>query len=782
MPDNEYTFHAYAKNLLEIMDTHHQAVGFEIPRYQREYDWDKKNIQRLLEDFLNGFHSLITEKNKQVSYTFLGTIILVKGKPSIKKSAHLGDSLFVVDGQQRLITLALLCCALIEQLIIHSEDIKQLQESVIKEEKEAIEKELEKQTKQLFRCTNSRPDGDALTYPRIIRAKKDSWGTKSEAEYRSIVALFLDACAKYYESKDEQKKFNPQEDPRILDNKKNDRLFGNYEYIKKQIQYALYDDDSKKSDLEIESLRIQNKEIQGHVVGKLFSTLNTFDEKIQNKIKTKIRKEIPQSGKLGGLIRLILFSSYITKYVIITQVETRDGQSAFDIFEALNTTGEPLTALDTLRPKIIDFEDENPVNRSDFPSAEDSDEKIKEILDEVCGNTINRQGETKAIVIASALYIEGRKLQGHLRLQRNYLRLKFDKCKAPADKRRFVASIANVAKYRLDCWNKIEKLEVTPSLQEKDLEILKFCLQFIAGMNDSLIVPILARYWVEYRGNSSEFFGAVKAITAFLVLRRSVTGGTKNIDAIFRNLMKGKPVIGENMENPICIGLNGDPNPIPKVTEFKKILKDYLKEDNETKVENKRTWVKNAQNTPLGKSSDHLCRFLLFTAAHNSRPAENGLSARKGVKSDDGIEFLKFNMWNDERYETVEHIAPVKLDKKDDWASNIYEQDNTIQTIGNLTLLPKRENSSMKNASWPKKRIFYKCLSAKTVEEVTQLLSENPDIKLTKKTQKRIKDGNRLGILDPLTNVEEWTEDFIRKRTENILELVWDEISPWLDY
>ena len=50
---------------------------------------------------------------KTESYTFLGTIILVveKSEPSFD-----GNSLSVVDGQQRLTTLILLCCVLIEEL------------------------------------------------------------------------------------------------------------------------------------------------------------------------------------------------------------------------------------------------------------------------------------------------------------------------------------------------------------------------------------------------------------------------------------------------------------------------------------------------------------------------------------------------------------------------------------------------------------------------------------------------------------------------------------------
>ena len=40
----------------------------------------------------------------------------------------------------------------------------------------------------------------------------------------------------------------------------------------------------------------------------------------------------------------------------------------------------------------------------------------------------------------------------------------------------------------------------------------------------------------------------------------------------------------------------------------------------------------------------------------------------------------------------------------------------------------------------------------------------------------------RLDMLDPIANVDEWTECIIQKRTKNILELAWDVIAPWLSY
>ncbi len=72
---------------------------FSIPRFQREYSWDKKNYQEFIDDMLN---CLTLENNelKNTSY-FLGTMLFIGDfvdKNRVDKYIH------VVDGQQRLTT------------------------------------------------------------------------------------------------------------------------------------------------------------------------------------------------------------------------------------------------------------------------------------------------------------------------------------------------------------------------------------------------------------------------------------------------------------------------------------------------------------------------------------------------------------------------------------------------------------------------------------------------------------------------------------------------------
>ena len=73
-------------------------------------------------------------------------------------------------------------------------------------------------------------------------------------------------------------------------------------------------------------------------------------------------------------------------------------------------------------------------------------------------------------------------------------------------------------------------------------------------------------------------------------------------------------------------------------------------------------------------------------------------------------------MWVGPIYATLEHVAPDSKGSAG-WDASIYHALNTHHKIGNLVLLPEKENDSIGNASWTKKKLFYRALMAETVEQ-----------------------------------------------------------------
>ena len=504
-------FSATADNFESTMNSHSGNVGFRIPEYQRTYDWNENNIKRLLEDCLNGFYYLSRPKNEE-SYTFLGTIILVseKSEPSFD-----GSSLSVVDGQQRLTTLILLCCALSEELLLRQDNANNFQEPT----KSWIKKEIDFISERLFDCIigQLRSRGRTAEFPRVVRIGNDNRGfSRSEAEYRSVIAKFLMDFADHYLQGNAVSTLGQTDD-----NSDACRLFQNYKYIKEQIELGIYKGDETsdaKRQSDLEHNQIAHKDFQNAGLRNLFEKLDTLADQ---KEKDRAMSQIANNSDSSGLIRLMLFSHYVLKAVILTRVETNDEDAAFDIFDSLNTTGEPLTAIETFKPRVISFERENQnPNFSGSDSAKHF-ERLEENLNQIYPETDKRQKETKELLVTFALYLEGHKLPLNLAFQRNYLRAKFDEAADPSSKRQMVQSLADIAEFRQTYWNR-DSIRTLDSIHNNDTsDWLKLCCTFISDMRTSLALPIMARYWVQYKQDNNEdiFADAVKAITAFLVLQ-----------------------------------------------------------------------------------------------------------------------------------------------------------------------------------------------------------------------------------------------------------------------
>ncbi len=106
----------YLKNTLK------EELYYQIPIYQRPYQWTKENCEKLLDDLFEDY-----EKDRESDY-FCGSLVLVKSDPNSKTETY-----DIVDGQQRLSTFILLAKVLAtlysERLTEESKDY--LQESLI---------------------------------------------------------------------------------------------------------------------------------------------------------------------------------------------------------------------------------------------------------------------------------------------------------------------------------------------------------------------------------------------------------------------------------------------------------------------------------------------------------------------------------------------------------------------------------------------------------------------------------------------------------------------------
>ncbi|MGL2648028.1 DUF262 domain-containing protein [Helicobacter pylori] len=106
----------YLKNTLK------EELYYQIPIYQRPYQWTEENCEKLLDDLFEDY-----EKDRESDY-FCGSLVLVKSDPNSKTETY-----DIVDGQQRLSTFILLAKVLADLyndcLISNPKNLEHLQES-----------------------------------------------------------------------------------------------------------------------------------------------------------------------------------------------------------------------------------------------------------------------------------------------------------------------------------------------------------------------------------------------------------------------------------------------------------------------------------------------------------------------------------------------------------------------------------------------------------------------------------------------------------------------------
>lgn len=766
-------FKAESSSVQETFHCHGGVAGFRIPIYQRRYDWGRENIERLFEDVVSGLVSL---SNDEQSLTFLGTVILVNDGKG-KEATFDGRSLNVVDGQQRLTTLVLVFSELLRR-ISHLSGLVGIQNV---DAAEWIKAECEYILDHLFSCFLGSPSGPAKDkfhyFPRVVRQNKqygDNRGSnKRDAVYLSPVGQYLfDLGTAYNEGKLASFKFNPR-----FVGEDYEKFNDNLQIIRDQIDVVMQPEEEQEFPAFDQLISRANYKA-------LFNKITDHNQ--FNRISSYLKKN--SGDEVQALIATLAFGNYFLNHVVMTRVEADEERRAFDIFDALNTTGQPLTALETLKPYVVQFEEDE----AGYENSESADEY--DVIDKHLAKYLkpdDRQKESKEIVVNFGLYLTGKKLLEHLGTQRNYLRNTYrgitgnDVQEKKSNARIYMRSLADIVRYRQNFWDNDGILSCFREHAEG--EMLRLCLQLIKDMKTKLTIPILARYQFEAasRHRPELFIDALKALTAFLVIRRAATGGTAGIDTDFRNLMarghRDKSQAGE----PLCLAVDqGNEiefiHSLPEVEDFRVYLRSYLAAPR-LKISTKEDWIKQMSVQPLGDKAKELCRFLLLTAAHHAVESGNGLLRKE--RKDTQKDYMQHAFWVSPKFESVEHIAPRSpREEKNGWDPSIYSDAYTVDTIGNLALLPRGENSKVGNNSWPNKKLFYLAFAAETQEELEKVFKEadRRGVSFGPKVREFLRGSSRLPIMAAVSKVDNWNRAVIQKRSQNIGELVWSEIARWL--
>ena len=120
------SFQLAEKKIHQIL---YSEFTYEIPKFQREYSWEKEEVNQLLDDIFLMFGRIKDFDNIVEDY-FLGSLVIIDDKKDAKNK-------IVIDGQQRLTTIVILLNVLKEKFS-NEEDKKDIQNYIyanVREEK-----------------------------------------------------------------------------------------------------------------------------------------------------------------------------------------------------------------------------------------------------------------------------------------------------------------------------------------------------------------------------------------------------------------------------------------------------------------------------------------------------------------------------------------------------------------------------------------------------------------------------------------------------------------------
>ena len=778
-------FEAASRSVQDLLTE--SGSGFYIPAYQRPYGWDKTKVTKLLDDTLHGLNVLLETKD---SYTFLGSIITILDQDHVTVHPIVKDQvparvLTVIDGQQRLCSLTLLCVALHNRIAVSSWSIFGGSEPT--EDKPAYawmyNQALTLMAYLGLTFYEVKPTGDSPTYPRIIRAFSDQWSKKSsEARYASPIANLVHTYASSISAIAKPGEFRPKVRDLAIDGTTEasgeSDLIARYNEIRKALTALARGDDSE----EYEGVPDLVK-----VAGASSFQRALFNHEFSDELRAEIAA--PAEEHFLPLLRMLLLASYVLNRVALTMVRGKNEDYAFTIFESLNTTGEPLTAFETFKPRVVSNEGLEHYGTSE---SRKSLEEVEGYLGKFkVGAPL--QTATTNFLVTFALSETGTKLSKRLSDQRSYLRQEFDRhANSPTERLAFLNCMRDVSSFVDSAWNGIGP-DTPPALKHlpasASTDSFKLCMTFLRNLNHSIAISPLSRFYSSARqGTASEtniqcaqLDKAAQAISAFSILWRASRRTTGNIDREYRQIMSGTECLALSGPLARTASLSSSATPaLVDVEMLKRELRARLLAPEHGAILDRESWVKLANALPLYQVNSALTRILLLAAYHDAAPDHSSLGLIMKAKPG-SASFLTFVSYVDDRHLTIEHIAPQS--GQAGWDASLYQERDTVHRIGNLVLAPLILNSSFGNRPWVEKRVLFGALGASTHSESEALIesAKSNNIKFAMSTDQLVQESHAMPQLVALAQrTEDWSIDFVDERGARLLELAWDRLWPWL--
>ncbi len=262
----------------------------------------------------------------------------------------------MIDGQQRLSTILLVAAAAHEYLEREVARLKWDKENPQEVElSQWVIDQCGETTAQLLSCLadiKNYGDVEYRALPKIVREVTDVWsGKKESARYISPVAHVLYGYLAANRLGEPYLLSMPSQEvlPEGVGSSRHDhevlqRRFETIRALTRDVANGREGDLSETVDLD-ELLR------SGSLV------ITSLFEGIAPDQVSDLRVLGTRYPRTAAVVRLMLFSRFLLERVSLTQINARNESYAFELFESLNSTGEPLTSFETFIPDVVEKEE-----------------------------------------------------------------------------------------------------------------------------------------------------------------------------------------------------------------------------------------------------------------------------------------------------------------------------------------------------------------------------------------------------------------------------------------
>lgn len=510
--------------------------------------------------------------------------------------------------------------------------------------------------------------------------------------------------------------------------------------------------------------------------------IETLDSCLDFPIDEDLFRASENNLKVADIIYVAAFAKFLLHRVCLTYVEVNNESYAFDMFEALNTTGEPLTALETFVPKVI----EHIGNKRKDGATEEELEQSMCVLNSITERFENiikskeKNDKTKALILAFVRAYQGKVKVTSLRDQRDAMLKSYENCNF-ALKDDYLVQLAKTADFIFDHWQAAVP-DVGNLVDENERDLANVCLRYLVDMNHDIVQSLLVQFvlidekYEEVGSEYSSFVKVLKAVTAFSVLWRAMSGGADGIDGVYRKLHeKGVTDHGDSYQ----LG-NGALNSENFNVEA---IKTFFRQELEVKINSKGSpkedvaskWLDICSKQPILTKPKSI-KLLLLAAFHGIELKDNDFF----LSEDSSAQYLTSIMW-----EVVSGKEAIKKvftgGSTAGWGDEAIANPEEFNKLGNVLVDARNGISSSSPPSWQNLRQYMlQALKNESIENIESILLAEGKV-----TDEAKRNASVLMLekkFADITFAEHWNKQAIEERTALLLSNAWRNLTQWLDW